>query len=297
MILVPELIYRREVMFFIIRFIIVWIIWMLFADKKRWRELFLVALFGGFLGLITDILVLANFKLWAYHDSFIWRAYLLDDLGIYMVTIYLFIQWLPKQKTFSRMFFYWFLWSGFCLGIEWIHLFTNNMSHYKWWNLGWSYLFGWFLFWLFYQFHKIFRLEKLNYTEEHIFHQNAENFYLASESSPLPIIGLDTTNSVIIWNSSAERIFGWKKQEVIGYSVPIIPIEEQDKFFLMVKAKLQGKTFHNMKLRFQKKNGSIFNSIYSTGPIRNKKGSIVGTMAIITDFPTAAEIEENSITI
>jgi PAS domain S-box-containing protein len=284
-------------MFFIIGFIIVWIVWLLFADKQRWRELFPVAIFGSFLALISDIIVLTNYKLWAYHDPHNWRAYLLDDLGIYMVTIYLFIQWLPRQNTFKRMFVYWFIWSGFCLAIEWIHLFTNNMSHYKWWNLGWSYLFGWFLFWLFYQFHKIFSLEKLNNTENNISHQNVENLYSALESSPLPIIGLDTTNRVIIWNSSAELIFGWKKQEVFGYPLPIIPKDELDKFSLIVTAKLEGKTFHNMKLSFQKKDGSIFNSIYSTGPIYNEQGNILGTMAIITDFPTATGIDEHSITI
>lgn len=148
-------------MFFIIRFILVWTVWFIFADKKRWRELFPVSIFAGYLGLITDMIIEEQLKLWEYQGEFKEFAEVSDDIGIYIVVTYLFIQWLPQCKTRASLL-YWFLWTSFAIAIEWIHIVTGHMEHHKWWNYGWSYACDWFLFWLFYQFHKIFRLKLLS---------------------------------------------------------------------------------------------------------------------------------------
>jgi hypothetical protein len=149
-------------MFFYIRFILCWTIWYLFADKKRWRELFPVSIFAGYLGLITDVIVEDRIKLWEYRKGNILFAEISDDMGIYLVVTYLFIQWLPHHKTILTMLFYWFIWAALAIGIEWIHIYTGHMALHKGWNLGYSYLTDWFLFWLFYQFHKVFRLTQLS---------------------------------------------------------------------------------------------------------------------------------------
>jgi hypothetical protein len=149
-------------MFFFIRFILVWTIWLLFADKKRWRELLPVAIFAGYLGLITDVAMDENYKLWEFKKANEALAQVSDDTGIYIVVTYLFIQWLPQHKTVLKMFLYWFTWVTLAIGIEWIHVSTGHMIHHKWWNFGYSYLADWTLFWLFYQFHKIFGLKKLS---------------------------------------------------------------------------------------------------------------------------------------
>jgi hypothetical protein len=56
-----------DFMFFIIREIIVWCTWLIFADKKRWRELLPVSIFAGNLGLTTDV-ALQEYMLWDYQD-------------------------------------------------------------------------------------------------------------------------------------------------------------------------------------------------------------------------------------
>jgi hypothetical protein len=149
-------------MFFYIRFILVWIVWLIFADKKRWRELFPVSIFAGYLGLITDVVIAEGFKLWEYRNGNIIFAEVSDDLGTYIVVTYLFIQLLPKHKTVRNMLLYWFIWTTLAIGIEWIHIHSGHMIHNKWWNHGCSYLMDWLLFWLFYEFHKLFRLKELS---------------------------------------------------------------------------------------------------------------------------------------
>jgi PAS domain S-box-containing protein len=273
-------------MFFIIRFISAWVIWILFADKSRWREILPVAIFGSFLALTTDIIVISSYTLWAYHDGANWRAYLLDDWGIYLVTVYLFIQWLPHEQTLRNMFVYWFGWTGICIGIEWLHLITGHMSHYKWWNLGWSYLSGWVLFWLFYQFHKQLRLAKLSPSADQVVSATHECDINVSfvELSPLPIIAINKQQKVIIWNPAAERLLGWSKQEVLGSRIPIIPREEEETFQLRASAKLSGQTFHHVQLNFQRKDGMLIKLTHSALPLYGLNGEIIGSMAIITQI-------------
>ena len=43
------------------------------------------------------------------------------------------------------------------------------------------------------------------------------------KASPLAIIAVDAGDRVILWNRSAERMFGWTESEVLGKPLPILP--------------------------------------------------------------------------
>lgn len=153
-------------MFFIIWFLLSWSIWLIFADKKRWREIIPVCIFADFLGSLADIIV-EYYKYWEYLGN-VFHPLILDisdELGIYPVVTYLFIQWFPKTQSFWRIFFYWFAWTGLAIIIEYIHLITGHMEHSSGWTLWHSYVADWILFFLFYQFHKMFDLRKLSTTD------------------------------------------------------------------------------------------------------------------------------------
>ncbi len=149
--------------FFYARFLIAWTCWLLFADKTRWKEMLPVCIFGSFLGLITDQFTDWYIPYWEYYGSEpkIIRN-LMDDFDVYVVVIYLFIQWLPKKRLFSNLFFYWFAWTAFAITIEYSHVKTGHMTHYHGWTFWHSYLSDWILFWIFYQFHKGLQLDKLS---------------------------------------------------------------------------------------------------------------------------------------
>ncbi|WP_367759645.1 CBO0543 family protein [Ammoniphilus sp. 3BR4] len=138
-----------------------WIVWLIFADKKRWRELFPVSILAGFAGALSDVLMEKS-KLWMYYTKGNEEAGIietLDDLGIYVVVTYLFIQWLPKKETFWKMFGYWLIWTTIVIVIEWIYVQTGHMKHHSWWTFWHSYIADWFLFLFFYMYYKTFNLE------------------------------------------------------------------------------------------------------------------------------------------
>ncbi len=148
-------------MFHVVIFITAWILWILFADKKRWRELFPVTLFASFLGCLTDN-IMHYYTLWHYQNLNSLLISIFNDFGVYIVVTYLFIQWLPKEQTFRLMFGYWFIWTGLSISLELVYHATNHLIYHQWWNSWWSYLADWILYWIFYEYHKLFNLKKLS---------------------------------------------------------------------------------------------------------------------------------------
>jgi len=148
-------------LFHLVVFIISWIIWLLFADKKRWREIFPVCFLATFLGCLTDM-IMQHYPLWQYLGWHPVCIHLANDFGVFLVVTYLFIQWLPKRQTFWRMAAYWFVWTGASISLELFYKNTGRLIYHQWWNIWCSYLADWLLFMLFYYYHRLFRFEKLS---------------------------------------------------------------------------------------------------------------------------------------
>ena len=147
-------------LFWYLRFFLEWIIWIIFADKKRWRELFPIGFMAGLYGSTTDIIT-SHYALWKYDDDLSSIPRLINTWGMYIIIVYLFIQYLPSKRSFGRMFAYWFFWTSIAIIIEKIHLITGHMTHHLWWNIYYSYIADWILFSLFYLYYKIFQFEKM----------------------------------------------------------------------------------------------------------------------------------------
>lgn len=148
-------------MFYITWFTFAWIMWLALADKKRWREILPVCIFAKTLALATDVLMF-YYPLWEYKGPPA-LIHLADDLGIYPVVTYLFIQCLLDRRTVMAMMRYWLIWTTIAVTIELIYVHFGYMRYHLWWNTWHSYAADWFLYWLFYKFHQILHLEKLSW--------------------------------------------------------------------------------------------------------------------------------------
>ncbi len=147
-------------MFYLYWLLFAWTVWLMFADKRRWRELLPVCVLAAFLGIATDEMM-HHYPLWEYigPPSLV---HLADDFAIYPVVIYLFIQWLPRKPTKRSMLAYWFVWTGLAVAIELIYVHSGHMRYHQWWNTWHSYASDWLLYWLFYRYHRLLKLEKLS---------------------------------------------------------------------------------------------------------------------------------------
>ncbi|MDR3590417.1 MAG: hypothetical protein P4N41_12260 [Negativicutes bacterium] len=147
-------------MFYVAWFIFAWIVWLRFADKTRWREILPVCIFAKALALGTDVLMF-YYPLWEYLGP-PYLIHLADDLAIYPVVTYLFIQWQPGSRTVKDRLSYWMIWTTVAIAVELIYVHFGYMRYHLWWSTWHSYAADWFLYWLFFKFHRILRLEKLS---------------------------------------------------------------------------------------------------------------------------------------
>ncbi len=111
------------------------------------------------------------------------------------------------------------------------------------------------------------------------------------QASPLPIVALTLRGEITLWNSAAERVFGWTAEEVTGKPLPFIPAEKMDEHQAMRKQDLKGAGFTDREIRRTRKDGSWVDLSVSTAPIRDASGSVSGIMSVYQDITGRKQVE------
>lgn len=133
-------------------FTLSWASFFLFADKKKFTLYLPTCYFAILLALTSDIIV-QHYPFWQYAGN-VWVEFL-DDLGVYFVVPYLFLQTLPTGKNGSAIAKHIFLWSLLGLFLEWLAVRVGFMKYDLGWSLATSYLADWVLYYIFYRHYKL----------------------------------------------------------------------------------------------------------------------------------------------
>ena len=146
---------------FLILFLVSWTAFFLFADRSRWRQFLPACMLAMLMSCISDVIV-TDYPLWLYHDPTQQVPHLainlFDDLGIYPVATYLFLQYFPHQATFRNRLLYFGVWTTGVILLEYVFCRMGWMMHKMWWNLLCSYFADWAIFYLLLRFSKYARL-------------------------------------------------------------------------------------------------------------------------------------------
>ena len=102
-------------------------------------------------------------------------------------------------------------------------------------------------------------------------------------ASPLAIISLDPGGRVRSWNPTAERIFGWSEDEVLGHSDPILYQVHLEELGDLQARVLRGDTLTEVAARVLQKDGRPVDVTISTAPMYDGDGAINGIIAVIAD--------------
>ena len=95
------------------------------------------------------------------------------------------------------------------------------------------------------------------------------------------IVGVDTNRNICVWNSEAEKIFGYKASEVIGRDVSaIIPRDWREQRSDLVKKVVSGEVVKNLSMKRYVEGGSIVDASLTLSPIKDEKGKVIGISAI-----------------
>ncbi len=102
--------------------------------------------------------------------------------------------------------------------------------------------------------------------------------------SPVALYSIDPEGTVLSWNASAERIFGWTADEVLGKPLPIVPQEKRQEFEALRRQVMEGEGFVGKELMRLRKDGTLFPMSLSVAPIRNQRGEKVAIMSAAEDI-------------
>ncbi len=103
-----------------------------------------------------------------------------------------------------------------------------------------------------------------------------ETLKAVMDSAPVAIFVLNKEKKVISWSLEAERLFGYKAEEVLGKPYMLLPKDEQIQFdctSILDKAML-GERVTDLKVRRLHKNGSLIDVSISAAPMYNEDNEV-----------------------
>jgi PAS domain S-box-containing protein len=99
------------------------------------------------------------------------------------------------------------------------------------------------------------------------------------------IISKDLNSIVTSWNRSAETIFGYKRDEMIGQSIlRLLPADRQDEEKDILAKVRAGERIEHFETVRQHKDGHLVDVSVTVSPIRDASGTVVGASKIARDI-------------
>jgi PAS domain S-box-containing protein len=106
-----------------------------------------------------------------------------------------------------------------------------------------------------------------------------------AESSDDAIIGKSLEGIITAWNSGAERLYGYKQEEVLGRPISILaPPELPDEIPQILRKIAAGERVEHYETVRVKKDGSRIDISLTVSPVKNRAGTIIGASAIGRDI-------------
>jgi len=126
---------------------------------------------------------------------------------------------------------------------------------------------------------------------ERTLNESNEKLRSIIEASPLAIIARDLEGIVRLWNPAAEKLFGWKSEEVIGTFRSIVPPEMREEVAEMRKQVEAGMMLSLEETKRVRKDGVVLDVSLSVAPIKDLTGNTVGTMVLLADVSRRKQAE------
>jgi PAS domain S-box-containing protein len=116
------------------------------------------------------------------------------------------------------------------------------------------------------------------------------------ENTPLAVIEWDKDYRVSRWLASAERLFGWKAEEVLGKTVDewkFVHPEDLDAVHEVVNRQRSGLARHSVsRNRNYTKQGAVLHSEWYNSVLYDNSGNLVSVLSLVLDVTARKRIEE-----
>ncbi|NJD67683.1 MAG: PAS domain S-box protein [candidate division NC10 bacterium] len=104
------------------------------------------------------------------------------------------------------------------------------------------------------------------------------------DASTAGITILDREGNVKLWSPAAERMFGWRKEEVLERPLPTVPSGRCEEHRVLRDRALAGEALGGVEVIRRKKDGSPIDISLWTAPLRDEQGGTTGIVGIMVDM-------------
>ena len=113
-------------------------------------------------------------------------------------------------------------------------------------------------------------------------------------SSPFAIYTRDREGIVTAWNPAAEKLFGWRAEQILGRPLLSVPAGRQRETVELRERVLRGESILDLEVQRQKADGTLFDLSTTLAPLKDASGAINGYLAIAADI-TARKTAERQV--
>lgn len=103
-------------------------------------------------------------------------------------------------------------------------------------------------------------------------------------AAPLPLIVVAADGTLRGWNQAAERVFGWREDEVIGRFGPHCGPEHVAEGMMLTERIMQGERLQGFETIRRRKDGTRIPVAISSAPLRDEAGEIAGAVVVMEDI-------------
>lgn len=123
--------------------------------------------------------------------------------------------------------------------------------------------------------------------------QSGQQLISIVKSSEDAIISKDIHGVIATWNPAAERLFGYKAQEIIGKPVTVLmPADRIDEEPAILERIRRGERIEHYEAVRRRKDGTLVEISLTVSPLRNMEGVIVGASKIARDITERKRAQE-----
>lgn len=111
-------------------------------------------------------------------------------------------------------------------------------------------------------------------------------------ASPLPLFALDRESKVTLWNPAAEEMFGWREEEVVGQTLPIVVDGKQAIAEEFKQRLLAGESILGVEHEPVRRDGVPISALLFASPVREGENRISGTISILMDVTEQKRLQK-----
>lgn len=108
-------------------------------------------------------------------------------------------------------------------------------------------------------------------------------------SSPLAIVAVDRDGRIMAWSPSAERVLGWREDEVVGRPATILRPDDPAWISRGFAEVMAGETLVAVPVRYPHRDGQPRDLEFFVAPLRDESGGVRGTVVVVEDVTAIHE--------